>query len=235
MNWLLIVILIVLLLSAVIGFHRGLVRTALSMVFLILVMILSGWISPYISDALEKYTPIEETIQSACTDMLEETFNNQVQAETGDSVQVQENVLSALGLPSDLLDGMALDENIQNVQQQQTELLAESVADDLTGLAMDGIVFVVSFLLAWIIVRILMCVLDAFAELPVIGFFNRIGGGLVGILRGLLWVWIFFIVLTIFVGTGWGRICMQAVREDAFLQFLYDNNLILKLVLYFFL
>lgn len=233
MNWLLVIILIVVALSAVIGYYRGFVRTVLSMVFLILVMILSGWISPYIGNALEEHTQITETIRSACTELLEDALNGQVQT-TGEDVQEQENYLASLGLPSDLFHGVMNDENLQNVQQQQTESVAAAAADYLTGLAVNGIVFVASFLLAWIIVRILMRIADAFAELPVIGFFNRICGGLVGILRGLLWVWIFFIILTIFVGTGWGRSCMQAVREDLFLSFLYDNNLILRVLLYAF-
>ena len=63
MNWLLLVILIVIILSAAAGYRRGFVRTVLSMVFLILVMVVSGWISPYISDALKEHTQITETIR----------------------------------------------------------------------------------------------------------------------------------------------------------------------------
>ena len=65
MNWLLLVILIVIILSAAAGYRRGFVRTVLSMVFLILVMVVSGWISPYISDALKEHTQITETIRTS--------------------------------------------------------------------------------------------------------------------------------------------------------------------------
>lgn len=127
MNWLLVIILIVVALSAVIGYYRGFVRTVLSMVFLILVMILSGWISPYIGNALEEHTQITETIRSACTELLEDALNSQVQT-TGENVQEQENYLASLGLPSDLFHGVMNDENLQNVQQQQTESVAAAAA-----------------------------------------------------------------------------------------------------------
>ncbi len=231
MNWLLILILILVALSAVHGFYRGFVRTILSMVFLVLVMALSGWLSPYISGALKEHTRMEETIRDACADMLEETLNSQAASEGGENAQEQENLLVSLGLPKELLQAVTLDGQMQEIQQQQTEALAAAAADYLAGLAVDGIVFLASFLLAWIVITILMKVADVFANLPIIGFVNRLGGGAVGILRGLLWVWVFFLVLTIFAGTAWGSACMQAVREDAILSFLYDNNLILRVLL----
>ena len=233
MNWLLLVILIVTILSAAAGYRRGFVRTVLSMVFLILVMVVSGWISPCISDALKQHTQITETIRTSCTEMLEETWDNSetmsgsaegaVTAESTEATEEQRNLLASLGLPENVLDVMFRQNDIWSGQQEQMVAYA---ADYLTDLTVGAIVFLVSFLLAWILVRILMRIADAFAELPVIGFVNRIGGGFV--------VWIFFLVLMLFSGTGWGRVCMEAVREDAFLQFLYDNNLILQILLYAF-
>lgn len=229
MNWLLIIVLIIMVLSAVVGYYRGFVRTVLSMAFLILVLILSGWINPYVRRALDEHTQITETIRNSCRDMIMESLQSRAETADDGTSQEQENLLSSLGLPGDLLNGILQEE--ENQQQQQTELLAASAADNLADLAVNGIVFLVSFFLAWIVVRILMRIADAFTELPVIGFVNRVCGGLVGILRAFLWVWIFFLVLMIFAGTGWGRICMAAVQEDPFLQFLYDNNLVLKFVL----
>ncbi len=244
MNWLLLVILIVIMLSAAAGYRRGFVRTVLSMVFLILVMVVSGWISPYISDALKEHTQITETIRASCTEMLEETWDNSETmsgsvegtepTETSEAEEEQRNLLASLGLPENVLDAMLRQNDVWSGQQEQREQMVAYAADYLTDLAVGAIVFLVSFLLAWILVRILMRIADAFAELPVIGFVNRIGGGLVGILRALLWVWIFFIVLMLFSSTGWGKVCMEEVREDVFLQFLYDNNLILRILLYVF-
>ena len=49
MNWLRYVLLAVCILSALAGYRKGLVRTVLSMVFLILVTGLAIWMNPYVS------------------------------------------------------------------------------------------------------------------------------------------------------------------------------------------
>src|SRR5699024_8411765 len=118
-----------------------------------------------------------------------------VTAESTEATEEQRNLLASLGLHENVLDVMFRQNDIWSGQQEQMVAYA---ADYLTDLAVGAIVFLVSFLLAWILVRILMRIADAFAELPVIGFVNRIGGGFVGILRALLWVWIFFLVLMLF-------------------------------------
>ena len=129
MNWLLLVILIVIILSAAAGYRRGFVRTVLSMVFLILVMVVSGWISPYISDALKEHTQITETIRTSCTEMLEETWDNSetmsgsaegaVTAESTEATEEQRNLLASLGLPENVLDVMFRQNDIWSGQQEQ--------------------------------------------------------------------------------------------------------------------
>lgn len=231
MNWLLIILLVVTILSAIAGYYRGFVRTAISMAFMILVLVLSGWLSPYIGNALEEYTPVTETIHRACRDMVAETLEEQAGDAAADSQMEQQEFLNALGLPSELLEGVFSSGQIQAGQEAVVQEFAEQTADVLTGLAVDAIVFLVSFAAAWIVVCIIRRVADVFTELPVIGFVNRVCGGILGIVRALFWIWIFFLVLMIFAGTEWGSFCMQAVREDSVLLFLYRNNLILRFLL----
>lgn len=231
MNWLLIVLLIVTILSAIAGYYRGFVRTALSMVFLILVLTVSGWISPYVGSALEEHTQITENIHNACRDMVADALEKQTDGITSGNIAEQQEILNAVGLPGELLGSVFSSEPVQTGQENAVEELADRTADVLTDLAVDAVVFVISFAAAWIVVSLIRRAADLFAELPVIGFVNRIFGGLLGIVRALIWIWLFFLVLTIFAGTEWGSFCMKAVQEDSILLFLYHNNLVLKFLL----
>lgn len=231
MNWLLILLLVVTILSVIAGYYRGFVRTAISMVFMILVLILSGWLSPYIGKALEEHTPVAEGIHDACRNMVAEMLEEQSGSISANGEMEQQELLNMLGLPAELLGGVLSTEQLQTGQEEAIQVFAEQTADVLTNLAVDAIVFLVSFAAAWIVVCIVRRVADIFTELPVLGFVNRVCGGVLGMIRALFWVWIFFLVLTVFSGTEWGNFCLQAIREDSVLLFLYRNNLILKFLL----
>lgn len=231
MNWLLILLLVVTILSVIAGYCRGFVRTAISMVFMILVLVLSGWLSPYIGKALEEHTPIAEGIHDACRNMVAETLKEQSGSMAADGEVEQQELLNMLGLPAELLGGILSTGQIQAGQEEAVQVFAEQTADVLTSLAVDAIVFLVSFAAAWIVVCIVRRVADIFTELPVLGFVNRVCGGVLGMIRALFWIWIFFLVLTVFSGTEWGTFCLQAVREDSVLLFLYRNNLVLRFLL----
>ncbi|MCD8078710.1 MAG: CvpA family protein, partial [Lachnospiraceae bacterium] len=53
------IVLLILIGAVLRGYHRGFLRTALSMLSLILTVILVGILQPYVTDALREYTPLE--------------------------------------------------------------------------------------------------------------------------------------------------------------------------------
>lgn len=228
MNWLFVALIVGALVSVILGYRRGFVRTALSMVFLFLVIFLSGWLSPHVSSVLQEHTQITQSIQKACEDMLLRNFEGQIPTQM-DSQEKQKEFLEEAGLPEELLEKVL--PTTGAVQDTEVQALAERTAGALTELVVDGIVFLLSFAAAWIAVRMIMKLTDLFMELPVIGFVNRALGGLLGMARALVLIWLFFIILTIFSGTEWGMACLRAVKEESILFYLYQNNLVLRFFL----
>ena len=210
MNWLFIIVLVAIVLSAAVGYYRGAVRTVFSMGLLILVMVLAG-LSPFIGNFLREHTSLAETVRAACSQLVNGSLIT-AQGET------------ALTLPEGLVNIIA------NTQAGQKGLGGVYMAEYLADLAVDVIAFFTAFLLVWIAVKILMRIADGFTGIPVVSVANRLCGAALGIVRALFWVWIFLLLLVIFGGTSWGSICMRAVQSNLFLKFLYDNNLILNLV-----
>lgn len=209
MNWLFIFVLVAIVLSAAIGYYRGAVRTVFSMVLLILVLVLAGF-SPFIGNLLREHTNITETVRAACSQML----NGSVTPGQGGT---------AFAFPEGLVNTIMSEECQQN-------LGGVYLADYLSDLTVDIIAFLAAFLLAWVAVRILMCIAGGMKGIPAVKTVNRICGAALGVVRALFWVWIFFILLMIFSDTFWGVPCMNAVQSNLFLEFLYDNNLILNLM-----
>ena len=106
---------------------------------------------------------------------------------------------------------------------------AEYVGEFLSKLIIHIVAFLCPFLLVTIVLRAIIFALDIVSELPVLGFFNRLAGGVVGAAGGLIIIWLFFVVITLLYVTAFGREIYQVIQENAILNMLYENNPLMKL------
>lgn len=106
---------------------------------------------------------------------------------------------------------------------------AEYVGEFLSKLIIHIVAFLCTFLLVTIVLRAIIFALDIVSELPVLGFFNRLAGGVVGAAGGLIIIWLFFVVITLLYVTAIGREIYQVIQENAILNMLYENNPLMKL------
>lgn len=106
---------------------------------------------------------------------------------------------------------------------------AEYVGEFLSKLIIHIVAFLCTFLLVTIVLRAIIFALDIVSELPVLGFFNRLAGGVVGAAGGLIVIWLFFVVITLLYVTAFGREIYQVIQENAILNMLYENNPLMKL------
>lgn len=106
---------------------------------------------------------------------------------------------------------------------------AEYVGEFLSKLIIHIAAFLCTFLLVTIVLRAIIFALDIVSELPVLGFFNRLAGGVVGAAGGLIIIWLFFVVITLLYVTAFGREIYQVIQENAILNMLYENNPLMKL------
>lgn len=106
---------------------------------------------------------------------------------------------------------------------------AEYVGEFLSKLIIHIVAFLCIFLLVTIVLRAIIFALDIVSELPVLGFFNRLAGGVVGAAGGLIIIWLFFVVITLLYVTAFGREIYQVIQENTILNMLYENNPLMKL------
>lgn len=106
---------------------------------------------------------------------------------------------------------------------------AEYVGEFLSKLIIHIVAFLCTFLLVTNVLRAIIFALDIVSELPVLGFFNRLAGGVVGAAGGLIIIWLFFVVITLLYVTAFGREIYQVIQENAILNMLYENNPLMKL------
>ena len=89
--------------------------------------------------------------------------------------------------------------------------------------------YILAFIIASIGLSVACGVLDIVAKLPVLRQINQTGGLLVGLVEGVLRVWVVFIILDMFATTQWGNTLLVMVHSNEYVRMLYENNLLYML------
>lgn len=212
---------------AVRGFRRGLVRTAISMVSFLLIAVLVSAISPAVSGFLTEKTTVKENVAAKCADTLEGFLTDQPNPERSEQIRMIEELPVPMLLKEELLENnnsVIYDLlSVSTFEEYLTEFLASAIVRILS--------YLIAFFLASLILRIVVHALDLFANLPILGGVNRIGGFMLGAVSGLLYLWIFFLIVTLFAGTQTGAYLMREIAGDKLLDYLYQNNLLMKFLM----
>lgn len=142
--------------------------------------------------------------------------------------EMQISVIENSGLPQFLTDKLLENNNSEVYKSLGVTGFVSYIGAYLAKLITDIIAFLVTFLLATLVVRITMYALNIIGELPVIHGLNRLAGGILGMGTGLVIVWILFMVITLAYRTELGKTSFDMIGRSSILSFLYDHNVILQ-------
>ena len=75
---------------------------------------------------------------------------------------------------------------------------------------------------------------DVFIKLPLINGANRLTGALVGVAKGIVFLWIALLILTVLCSTETGKTGLALVEKDSFLRVVYRYDVLVNAFLQFF-
>ena len=303
MNWLEISIGIVFLICIITGLVRGAIRIMVSLIATIVTFVIVFFATPYVSQTVEKYTPLDDmikqkvvsTMADAATSAItgggtvsgqglneaavkkalkaagvsEEMLNrygisgsdivngkidssdlakygisaNVLDGLTGGSGSSVENVIENADIPESLQETMIKSADIPEVfknlllknnnKEMYDELgvttFPQYIGAYVARLVINIIAFMLTFIVVTVIIRAVVFALDIVSELPVIGFFNHLAGGALGIGIALIIVWILFMIVTLMYTTAVGKEIYEMVQNNSILKLIYDCNPIMRL------
>ena len=223
MNLLSIVICMIFFVLVWIGYIRGFLKSVFIVGSGILALILTFLLSPMVSATLTKETKLDTVIQKK----IEETLKLNTKKDVTTKVK-QTEAIEQLHLPELLQNGL-IENNYEEIYEAlHIEHFYEYVAAYFTLMIMNAI----SFLLTYVIVRIILIflgqTLEFITELPIVHTFDKVGGVALGFIEALLLTWIFFVIVTMFIQTEFGKIMIKEVNQSVILSYLYNNNLLLE-------
>lgn len=223
MNWVLIVVLAILISSTILGMKKGLVRMLFSLFSIVITIVLVAIFAPVLSGFLKENTKIYSKVEATVGEKIvtEKIFNN---------IADKDSVIDSLNLPEVIKNYLKESDAADDVLAEGTTAVREWMIDKISGIFFTAGVFVVSFIIVFIALRIVMGLLDVITKLPIIHMTNVWAGGALGFVIALLGIWFILCILTMFGSSGLSKIVFEQINADPVLTFISDHNLLLQYI-----
>lgn len=224
MNWLFWVVAAFLVYHVVDGLRRGFIKKSVSAVSLIVTLVLVTYLTPQITTFIQDYTSLHESLQEKCSEIfLNNEYNQDVKT---DQVMMIEN----MELPENIKEMLLENNNKEAYDVLKVSGFHEYIGAYLANMIINALAYLLSFVIIWTLLRAILLALDVVAKLPLLRGINQLAGGLLGLVIGIVLVWIAFLLVTILCNGELGRAFFRLISENPFLLFLYSQNVILKIV-----
>ena len=226
MNYLLIGVVLFFILVTANGFRKGLLKSVLFCGTTILALFATSQCYQFVGKALNEYTGLGEQIETSIEKSLEMKTNETKKIKRAE----QTKKIESLNLPQGIKDALVENNNMDIYKALNVTSFYEYIASYLSKLVINAISYFLTFILSSIIIGLLIRVLDFITEIPILKEINKIGGLCLGAIEGLIGIWIFFLIVTIWGSTTFGETMFRYINDSTVLSFLYDNNIILNFI-----
>jgi uncharacterized membrane protein required for colicin V production len=201
----------------------GFIKTVFSLVSLILALILTIWISPMVKDYMKGNEKFYNGIATKVEKLL--PFGEEEVVEEEQSLAIE-----GLSVPKSIKEELLENNTAESYKEMAITSFKEYVSRYLTGVIINSLSFIVTFVAILIILWVIFMALDLISKLPLLNQVNKTAGLLAGLVHGLIVVWLFFILLNVFGSTAFGQSIMKLVGENEVLGIIYNNNILLKFI-----
>lgn len=222
-NWLLLIVVAFLIFMAIIGLKKGFIKMIFSLVSLIATIILTIVLGPHVATYLKDNTSIYETVQQKTCLFIENALIK-MEEEAGESKQIED-----LPLPDIIKDWLVENNNEETYELFGAESLGEYISEYVSNVAVNAIAFVVTFIVILIVIKLVIYFLDLVSKLPFLNGVNKMLGVALGLIEGLVILWVLCLVVTAAAGSEWGQSLLGMINSNEFLSFIYNNNYLMRL------
>lgn len=213
MNRLDVIILAVLALSALLGYHKGLLRTVYKMATFVAATIIARQFYPYLANIIR---------QSPLFGILQDIIRSAMDLNQADLSQAEG--IDNLPLPNILQNMLRLYNTPNMFEVFQVSTIGDFVASFLANMLVNGMSMLLLFLACMIVFGVVGKLLNFVMYLPVIGTINRIGGFTFGLVLAAVTLWVGLVVAAIFVAPT-NEMFYGLVNESFITQFVFERTL----------
>lgn len=225
MNTVCILIGILFFICVLIGWAQGLFRVIVSVAGLVASLMIAAYVAPHVSGYLEEKTQIDERLAGH---IVEELQFSELGQEATRGIQVA--VIQELPLPETLKNNILDNNNSEMYQALEVSGVYEYISKSIAVVILNAAVFLLFTFMCRVFFFFLGKAIGELAKVPIVRSIDKVGGGFLGAMRGLILIWIFFLILSITSTFSWSQEMTQQIQQFAPLKLLYDNNVLLDIV-----
>lgn len=200
----LIVVLIVALFTFI-GYKQGLIKTAIKITSFFIAIIV----------ALILYKPVSTLIIDSTTidDKIESTIIEKI---TPEGMNPEDEASETTKIPQEFI--------------KEANNSIKDTAKTITVKIIELCTVLVLYIIARIVLKFIAALGDLIAKLPILKQFNKLGGTVFGALKGLLIVYIILAIIYL-ISPLLKENTIKKIDESILIKFMYNNNVITKLIL----
>lgn len=216
MNAVDIVILVVVGISVIYGIYRGFLQTVLSVLAVLVSLFLALTFSPRLADVIQGHSTLTEALASY-TDAVSRVGDVELaRTEVDGSETLIDRVIEAVKLPTEIAEFLRTNMRRRAAEPQDQATVNDVVRSTLVTAAVDVLAFVLCFFGAMLVFSLLISLIRHVTRFPALKTMDGLAGGLFGLARGILIVYVLFLLLpvaeTVVPGVG----LEELVRESKF-------------------
>lgn len=209
------------------GAHRGLFRTVAGLVIVVVALVGASYAANYLTPITEQYVQpyLEQRVQNRVKDSLAKegkaTNSDPADSQTTTSAASGTGILQTLGLMNLDKDASAtIAKAAKEKMREAGASIQTAIAESFAETILHTVLFVLCFFLLMFLLKLLVRALNLVLKLPGLNFLNRLGGAALGILEGMLLVFLAIWILRRF-GISFET---KTVQETVLLRFFTTNT-----------
>ena len=207
-------------LSAFVGYRKGFVQTGLGFLSFFIAIALTFMLYKPVMEIIREKTEFVPWLTQYLSNLdIKELKESNLESETTSDSEGDSYIRN---LPNSIVDAIGLDE----MKETAKNMIVQKIVDFAVKLLAIVIVYIGTRLALFIVIM----VLDLFFKLPVLKQFNEILGLSLGVALGLIRIYGVFIVITLLGSLPATRGIVSVIHQSLIASFLYNNNLLLKLL-----
>lgn len=211
--------------ACVAGYKKGLVMATLGFLPMVGALISVKFLTP-VAGKLLRGTSLFGSLAKSIENGL------QLDAVIGEAaMESQTALIQNMALPNFLKDSLLENNNPVIYDLLDVEGIQAYISGFLANVCINIVSVILVFVLAFFALRFILKALNLVSRLPVLNFFNRISGFLVGGAKGLCMIWLVGIALTFFQLNARFQEIFIGLSQSVLALFLYENNLLLYFIL----
>ncbi len=225
------IVLVFLLVAFLIGYHMGFMRLIVSLCLTILsftiAMVLVKPLETYITENTGLYEKISKNVEK----QIDKNVSDSIDENSINVKDLEEQYIKDLNVPNVIKDSLIKGNTDENREKLGVYTFSGYLSDYLTRIIIRVIAYLILFIAFRIACVLVVEIANVIALLPVIKEVNKFVGGVVGVIYGIFILWCICLILTSIAGTKDGSEILRVISSNTFLNFIYSNNLILKILI----